>query len=629
MRKQEEINNKRRADLYALLARFYQREADTAWLKKLAVLRFPEAEKGNELQEGCALLEAFLREQGIASAEPGAASGESVSGAEQSAASGDIEELLAVDYARIFLAAGIAEGDAAFPYESVYTGKKRLMMQEAWTAVRNIYRGQGLGLADLADGYEDHIGCELEFMSYLCRQEDADAPARQLAFLREHLLNWVLAFTADVEGYAQTDFYRAAARMTRGFLQEDEALLAELAAVKGELTAEGERTPESVQTEEGVSTAESVWTPESVPAGEGDRSAESGQTPEDVAVDAGRSFRVSRDKMNEVLQELQKQYQIYAPKLFLTGAGESGQTVRYARVTSLDEIEARRQSDFSPKEAYYPVSQTMFFFTEDEVMESRLEDEKGILVFARPCDIHAMKRLDNIFLKNGGQADAYYARLRQKVKLVMLECRESFEHCFCVSLGTNRADGYAAAVRIGGEEVLVQVKDAGFAELFGGEEASDFTPEFVTENRRKLRVPDIPDRETLKMASELDYWEQFNDNCIGCGGCNTVCGTCSCFDTVDIIYHEGSKEGERKRVWSSCMLEDFTQTAGGARARKTPGANMRFKVFHKFYDYKARFGEDHMCVGCGRCTKRCPQDIDFFETVNGLADILEDSRKRG
>ena len=54
------------------------------------------------------------------------------------------------------------------------------------------------------------------------------------------------------------------------------------------------------------------------------------------------------------------------------------------------------------------------------------------------------------------------------------------------------------------------------------------------------------------------------------------------FDTVDVhLSGKGSRSGERRRVWSSCMLETFTQTAGGGRARKTPGANMRFKVLHQ------------------------------------------------
>jgi len=75
------------------------------------------------------------------------------------------------------------------------------------------------------------------------------------------------------------------------------------------------------------------------------------------------------------------------------------------------------------------------------------------------------------------------------------------------------------------------------------------------------------------------------------------------------------------------MLEDFTLTAGGSRARKTPGANMRFKVFHKFYDYMDRFGDEHMCVGCGRCDIRCPQEISFFDTVNGLHDEIEKTER--
>ena len=75
------------------------------------------------------------------------------------------------------------------------------------------------------------------------------------------------------------------------------------------------------------------------------------------------------------------------------------------------------------------------------------------------------------------------------------------------------------------------------------------------------------------------------------------------------------------------MLDTFTRTAGGAKARKTPGANMRFKTLHKVYDYKQRFGtEGHMCVGCGRCINRCPKDIDFLLTINRFHDELKDAK---
>ena len=88
-----------------------------------------------------------------------------------------------------------------------------------------------------------------------------------------------------------------------------------------------------------------------------------------------------------------------------------------------------------------------------------------------------------------------------------------------------------------------------------------------------------------------------------------------------------SKEGARLRVWASGMLDSFTRTAGGARARKTPGANMRFKTLHKVYDYNQRFqcGEN-MCVGCGRCIQRCPKEIDFLLTINRFRDELEKAK---
>ena len=359
-------------------------------------------------------------------------------------------------------------------------------------------------------------------------------------------------------------------------------------------------------------------------------------------------YRVGKERMNEILAELTQEYHVFGPCL-----DAQKKRVRYAEIRSVDQIIYDRQSDFSPKAAFYPVSQVMFYFREDGVEESEPADEKGILIFARACDINAIRRQDNLFLKNGGAEDLFYKRLRDRVKYVLMECTESYENCFCVSVGSNVAEDYAMAVRFGTdpanapgtgelEEVLVKVKDADLASYFEDEEEEEFTVRFIQENEKKLRIPQIS-RENLKAVSDLPYWSKFDNECIACGGCNTVCGTCTCFDTVDVVYTEGSNDGERRRVWSGCMLENFTETAGGARARKTKGANMRFKVFHKFYDYKDRFGRavgssvggtaddatggtaggEHMCVGCGRCDIRCPKDISFFDTVCEVHDEIE------
>ena len=48
-----------------------------------------------------------------------------------------------------------------------------------------------------------------------------------------------------------------------------------------------------------------------------------------------------------------------------------------------------------------------------------------------------MKRLDEIYLRNGNE-DYYYKTLKDKVKFVLMGCSESFENCFCVSMGSNK-----------------------------------------------------------------------------------------------------------------------------------------------------------------------------------------------
>lgn len=64
--------------------------------------------------------------------------------------------------------------------------------------------------------------------------------------------------------------------------------------------------------------------------------------------------------------------------------------------------------------------------------------------------------------------------------------------------------------------------------------------------------------------------------------------------------------------------------AGGHVFRKTAAERMRYKVLHKFHDYKARFEDYHMCVGCGRCTSRCPEFISITATVRKMAKAIDE-----
>ncbi|MBR4953312.1 MAG: anaerobic sulfite reductase subunit AsrA [Oscillospiraceae bacterium] len=403
-------------------------------------------------------------------------------------------------------------------------------------------------------------------MALLAEKNDIQA---QKSFLENHLLNWIETFVGDIAKYVHTDFYKALGLITLGFLRGEAELLAAV---------------------------------------------ESG------ACGCSRSYSVRNERMANILARLKEHYHVYAPMRFPKRGPKGSDLIRYGEISELTDIVYKEKSHFSAKECFYPVSQTMFFFKGDECIEKLPDDDKGIILICRACDINAIKRLDTIFLGNG-EKDIYYKRMRDKLKLIMLECKEGFENCFCASMGTNKAYGYCAALRIDDICALMEICDEDLLPYFADEVPADFAPAFVSENKRSIALPEIAPEQFGEICA-MNYWKQFDDKCISCGGCNTVCPTCSCFDTVDIIYDETSHDGERRRVWSSCMLRSFTETAGGGIVRDTAGANMRFKVMHKFFDFRQRFGGENMCVGCGRCVDRCPQGIDFIDVVNGLSTAL-------
>ncbi|MBR5260756.1 MAG: molecular chaperone TorD family protein, partial [Oscillospiraceae bacterium] len=290
-------------------------------------------------------------------------------------------ETLAVDYASAFLAAGSANGAAAIPCESVYASPARIFMQEPWEEVRADYAAHGLGKSSFcADLMEDHLACELEFMALLAEKNDTQAQKR---FLENHLLNWVEAFVSDIAKYVRTDFYKAIGLITIGFLRGEAELLAAV---------------------------------------------ESG------ACGCSHSYSVRNERMANILARLKEHYHVYAPMRFPKRGPKGSDLIRYGEISELTDIVYKEKSHFSAKECFYPVSQTMFFFKGDKCIEKLPDDDKGIILICRACDINAIKCLDTIFLKNG-EKDIYYKRMRDKLKLIMLECKDGIENCFCASMG--------------------------------------------------------------------------------------------------------------------------------------------------------------------------------------------------
>ncbi len=112
------------------------------------------------------------------------------------------------------------------PWESVYTSGKRLMMQDAYDEVKDLYNEVGLKI-DHSDIMPDHIGAELNFLAVLYEKLNRDSERRSYyrdmakRFMDEHLMRWIPQFILDMEEATNLIFYKALAQATRDFLMNE------------------------------------------------------------------------------------------------------------------------------------------------------------------------------------------------------------------------------------------------------------------------------------------------------------------------------------------------------------------------------------------------------------------------
>lgn len=336
-------------------------------------------------------------------------------------------------------------------------------------------------------------------------------------------------------------------------------------------------------------------------------------------------YNLSFQEVNTLFEDLKKEYKIYAPKRFKKqGRYSDTDIIKYDEVSTVEEIEFKEKSHYPVKEVITPITQTLYYFTEDEFRESSIGHNKKILIFARPCDINAQRRQDMIYLHNGNFEDTFYKRIRERVKFICIECVGGFDTCFCVSMNSNKTDDYSLAVRFNESSLLFDVKDKEFSKFFNDKTEEEFELKFIEQNEAKVTIPEINDKEILIKLKNHPMWNEYNKRCLGCGSCTIACSTCSCYTTRDIVYDSLGKIGERRRVQASCHIDGFDEMAGGHNFRTTKADKMRYKVLHKIHDYKAQFGNEHMCVGCGRCTDRCPEHISITATINKVNNAVNE-----
>jgi len=326
------------------------------------------------------------------------------------------------------------------------------------------------------------------------------------------------------------------------------------------------------------------------------------------------TYTLQKQAMDNLFQSWSKDYLIYGPTLIKnTGRFSDTDSVRYDKLTSIDQLEFDKKSDYSFKDIIFPISEMLFSYdaTGTHIPEPK---HQGALVFLRACDTHALTRLDQIFLENG-KPDFYYKRLRENLKIVLLPCRTSFENCFCVSMKSNIPHQFDYALEVKDGAYILNTQASSLSALLKKEKTIDYTVPFVTSN---TVVVEHAKKIDVAALTKSEMWREYDSRCINCGRCNLVCPTCTCWTMQDIHYSDNKSAGERRRIHASCMVDNFDRVAGNHVYRPKNGDRMRYKTLHKVYDHKLRFGVD-LCVGCGRCDDICPEYISFSNILNKVA----------
>jgi len=329
--------------------------------------------------------------------------------------------------------------------------------------------------------------------------------------------------------------------------------------------------------------------------------------------------KVAKENIDAFISRLLKDYTVCAP-------ARVAEYVTFRQITAPEEVVwDRLDTRQSPKAALLPQTEVLFEYerSADSIVlrPSKNGEGKQVLFAVRPCDVQAIGVLDLVF-DTPEHPDVYYLHRRERTTIVGLGCNRPLSTCFCTSVGGGpfRKEGSDLFLTDIGEAYLVEVLTPKGEGLLAGTDLAEVDESDVAAARemeeaalaRLAPVVEIEGiQQRLEAMIDAPFWEEVQATCLGCGVCTLLCPVCSCFDIVD----EGTMScGVRVRNWDTCQFCVYTLEASGHNPRPSIRERMRQRVMHKFDYYLVNEGMLG-CVGCGRCVRLCPVNLDIRELL--------------
>ena len=338
--------------------------------------------------------------------------------------------------------------------------------------------------------------------------------------------------------------------------------------------------------------------------------------------------KIAKANLPELWQALAVEAKLYVPV-------KTDGVLNFAAWQDGIEVDLTTLNVFTPpKRFFFPQTETIlkYEFGEDLLLEDYAckAGGKTILFGVRPCDVSSFAMMDKVYL--GDPVDEAYRRRREDTVVIALGCGEPDETCFCQSFDIEPGKSPGAdilAVDTGDEVVLTGQSEKGeelLTKLNGLlNEATSGDENKVKDAQDKAKEDYVTSVNVQGVMEKLDsmfedtYWDGLYKRCIACGTCTFVCPTCHCFDVQE--YSAGNK-GERIRCWDACMFSDFTMMGHGHNPRPTQKERVRQRFMHKLNYFPHQHG-DYACVGCGRCVRKCPVNLDILEVINAVGGATD------
>jgi sulfhydrogenase subunit beta (sulfur reductase) len=287
----------------------------------------------------------------------------------------------------------------------------------------------------------------------------------------------------------------------------------------------------------------------------------------------------------------------------------------------------------SAKFTVYPQSEKLFEFTLDETREDHhilKEIQKDYspraVIGIRPCDAKAFLLVKANFDTPEYQ-DPYWIQSYEATTFVGYACNTPCSTCFCTTAdcGPFHEQGLDLLLVDAGDHYLLKIitlkgetliTSAGWsleAESETARHEIETLKQTAEENiTTRISTDKLKNKKTTQLF-EAPFWEEVAFACINCGTCTYLCPTCWCFDIQD---ETSGRSGIRLRNWDSCMYPLFTLHGSGHNPRNTKIKRVRQRFMHKLKYYVDKYGNGIQCVGCGRCIRHCPVNIDIRKVCN-------------